>query len=161
MLDSEYELKISICSKQIIPNSKETELCNDYNFELLRLVFKNLGCEDLKKIHTVKTVLLWNLITVLNYSFVFEYIYIYLVISSGDQHQSSVSHDPSEIILIGGVLDLKRRCTEWSAYDSRVPRELFESFRICLLSYGSRGTVMLYADHSVPCRFKSNTPIVI
>ncbi len=49
MLDSAYELKKSICSKQIIPNSKETELCNDYNFELLRLVFKNLGCEDLKK----------------------------------------------------------------------------------------------------------------
>ncbi len=95
--------------------------------------------------YTVKPVLLWSFITVLNYSFVFEYIYIYiLVISSVIQHQSSVSHDPSEIILIGGVLDLKRRCTEWSAYDSREPRELFESFRICLLSYGSRGTVMSY-----------------
>ncbi len=39
-----------------------------------------------------------------------------------------------------GVLDLKRRSAEWSVYDIRVPRELFESIR--LLSYGSRGTVM-------------------
>ncbi len=39
-----------------------------------------------------------------------------------------------------GVLDLKRRSAEWSVYDIKVPRELFESIR--LLSYGSRGTVM-------------------
>ncbi len=57
-----------------------------------------------------------------------------------------------------GVFDLKRRCTEWSVYDIKVPQELFESIRIHLLSYGSRGTVMSYTDHSVQRRFKSNTP---
>ncbi len=57
-----------------------------------------------------------------------------------------------------GVFDLKRRCAEWSVYDIKVPWELFESIRIRLLSYGSRGTVMSYTDHSAQRRFKSNTP---
>ncbi len=37
---------------------------------------------------------------------------------------------------------------------------LYLTLRICLLSYRSRGTLMSYTDHSVQCRFKSNTPII-
>ncbi len=58
-----------------------------------------------------------------------------------------------------GAFDLKRRCTEWSVYDIKVPREPFESIgSIC--SYRSRGTLMSYTNHSVQRRFKSNTPYV-
>ncbi len=59
-----------------------------------------------------------------------------------------------------GVFDLKRCCAEWSVYDIKLPREWFESIRICLLSYRSRGTLMSYTDHSAQRCFKSNTPIV-
>ncbi len=56
-----------------------------------------------------------------------------------------------------GAFDLKRRCTEWSVYDIKVPRESFESIGL-ICSYRSRGTLMSYTDHSVQRRFKSNTP---
>ncbi len=46
-------------------------------------------------------------------------------------------------------------------YDIKVPREPFESIRIHLLSYRSRGTVMSYTVHSAQRRLKSNAPIVI
>ncbi len=58
-----------------------------------------------------------------------------------------------------GVFDFKRRCTEWSVYDIKVPREPFESIGF-ICSYRSRGTLMSYTDHSVQRRFKSNTPNV-
>ncbi len=59
-----------------------------------------------------------------------------------------------------GVYDLKRRCAEWSVYDIKVPRERFESIRIHLRSYRSRGTLMSYLSIMPQRRFKSNTPIV-
>ncbi len=62
------------------------------------------------------------------------------------------------LYILLGVFDLKRRCTEWSVYDIKVPRERFESIRIHLLSHRSRSTVMSYTDHSAQRRFKSNTP---
>ncbi len=43
----------------------------------------------------------------------------------------------------------------WHQSTARVVRKQ----RIRLLSYGSRGTVMSYTDHSAQRRFKSNTPI--
>ncbi len=60
-----------------------------------------------------------------------------------------------------GVFDLKQRCAERSVYDIKVRREQFESIRIHLLSYRSRGTLMSYTDHSAQRRFKSNTPYVM
>ncbi len=39
-----------------------------------------------------------------------------------------------------GVFDLKRRCAE--GYVMKISRERFESIRIRLLSYRSRGTLM-------------------
>ncbi len=55
-----------------------------------------------------------------------------------------------------GAFDFKRRCTERSVYDIKVPRETFESIGSVLLSYRSRGTLMSYTDHSVQRRLKSN-----
>ncbi len=41
-------------------------------------------------------------------------------------------------------IDLKRRCAEWSVYNIKVSRERFESLRIRLLSYRSRGSLMSF-----------------
>ncbi len=55
---------------------------------------------------TVKTVILWNIITIYNNSFLFKYILNVIYSCEGKAEfstsllQSSVSHDPSEIILI-------------------------------------------------------------
>ncbi len=54
-----------------------------------------------------------------------------------------------------GVFDFKRRCTEWSVYDIKVPREKFESI-VHLLSYRTHDTFMSYTDHSAQRRLKSN-----
>ncbi len=63
----------------------------------------------------------------------------------------------SACVLTLGVFDLKRRCTEWSVHDIKVPRERYEQIKP-MLSNRSRGTLMSYTDHSVQRRFKSNTP---
>ncbi len=47
-----------------------------------------------------------------------------------------------------GAFDLKRRCTEWSLYDIKVPARAIWMHWIRLLSYSCRGYLMSYSDHS-------------
>ncbi len=55
-----------------------------------------------------------------------------------------------------GSIDFKRRCTEWSVYDIKVP--LIREPTYPMISNGSHGTLMSYTDHSVQCRLKSIEP---
>ncbi len=60
--------------------------------------------------------------------------------------------------LIRSAFDFKRRCTECSVYDIKVPSELFESIETICSVCRSRGTLISYTDHSVQRRLKSNAP---